>query len=232
MEATMSEVTLSKKTLEILKNFSTINSNILIQPGNTISTISPVKNVMAEATVEETFDVEFGLWDLNKFLGVVSLFDSPNFMFEDNHMVISESGKGNSVRYYYSDPRLLTSPTKKINMPESVVDFEWKNNDFIDLQKASSVLQVSDISVHSEGDSLVIDVMDKSDVTTNNYSIELGNLPTSDNDFCFYFKAENLKLLPGDYDVSISDKVISQFKNKNLDLTYWIALESDSYYRD
>ena len=103
----MTEVSLSRRTLEILKNFSTINSNILIEPGNTISTISPVKNVMAEATVEETFDVQFGLWDLNKFLGVVSLFDSPKFRFEENHMVISESGKGNSVRYYYSDPRLL-----------------------------------------------------------------------------------------------------------------------------
>ena len=227
----MTEVSLSRRTLEILKNFSTINSNILIEPGNTISTISPVKNVMAEATVEETFDVQFGLWDLNKFLGVVSLFDSPKFRFEENHMVISESSKGNSVRYYYSDPRLLTTATKKINMPESVVDFEWKHNDFVDLQKASSVLQVSDISVHNDGDSLVIDVMDKADATTNNYSIELGDLPNSD-DFCFYFKAENLKLLPGDYDVSISDKVISQFKNKNLDLTYWIALESDSYYRD
>jgi len=232
MEATMTEVSLSRRTLEILKNFSTINSNILIEPGNTISTISPVKNVMAEATVEETFDVQFGLWDLNKFLGVVSLFDSPKFRFEENHMVISESGKGNSVRYYYSDPRLLTTATKKINMPESVVDFEWKHNDFVDLQKASSVLQVSDISVHNDGDSLVIDVMDKADATTNNYSIELGNLPHADDDFCFYFKAENLKLLPGDYDVSISDKVISQFKNQNLDLTYWIALESDSNYRN
>ncbi|MAG28198.1 hypothetical protein CMI47_21960 [Candidatus Pacearchaeota archaeon] len=226
----MNEISLSKRTLEILKNFSTINSNILIEPGSNITTISPVKNVMAEAVVEETFDVQFGLWDLNKFLGVVSLFDSPKFMFGDNCVTISESNKGNSVRYYYSDPRLLTTVNKKINMPSSVVDFQLKHNDFTDLQKAASILQVADLAVKANGDELIIEALDKKDITTNTYSISLGDLPTDYCDFTFYFKAENLKLLLGSYDVSISEKVVSQFKHQNVDLTYWIALESDSYY--
>jgi hypothetical protein len=222
---------LSQRTLGILKNFSSINSNILIDPGNIIRTISPVKNVMAEAKVEENFEKQFGVWDLGKLLATVSLFDDPEFVFEENHMVIS-SPNGTKVTYYYSEPKLLTTINKNISMPDSVVSFELNNNDFSELQKASSVLELPDLCLRTDGNSLELVALDKSDSTSNDYSINLGELPHADHDFEFYFKVENLKLLPGDYEVEISDKVVSQFRNKNLDLTYWIALESDSKYNN
>ena len=120
--STTTAMKISKKTLEILKNYASINSNILVQPGNSITTISPVKNVLAEAKVEENFDTQFGIWDLNKFLGVVSLFNDPEFEFEDKCVNIVGSS-GSSVKYHYCEPKLLTVPTKKINMPSSVIAF-------------------------------------------------------------------------------------------------------------
>ena len=226
---TQTAISLSHRTLDILKNFSTINSNILVKPGNKLVTISPVKNVMSEAIVQEDFDVEFGIWDLGKFLGTVSLFDKPEFEFNEKFVVISDEKKKSEVTYHYSEPRLLTTVNKEINMPESVIDCTITQDILNDILKASSVLQVNDIAIRSNNDSLEIVALDKADTTSNNYSIELGQLPIDD-DFTFYFKAENLKMLPGDYDVKITDKVISQFKRVNDELTYWIALESDSKY--
>ena len=187
----------------ILKNFSTINSNILVRPGNVLKTISPVKNVMSESVVAEDFDVEFGIWDLNKFLGTVSLFIDPDFEFNDKYVLIRDDSRKSEVKYYYSEPRLLTTVNKSIEMPDPVVKF--------DLTESHSVI-------------------DKSDPSSNHYSIEVGELPTSDNNFEFYFKVENLKMISGNYEVSISDKFISNFKKDNQDLNYWIALESDSNY--
>ncbi len=226
---TQTAISLSQRTLDVLKNFSTINSNILVKPGNKLVTISPVKNVMSEATVEEDFDTEFGIWDLSKFLGTVSLFANPEFEFHEKFVVIRDEKKKSEVTYHYSEPRLLTTVNKEINMPESVIDCTITQDILNDILKASSVLQVNDIAIRSNGESLEIVALDKADATSNNYSIELGQLPT-DVDFTFYFKAENLKMLPGDYDVKITDKVISQFKKVNDELTYWIALESDSKY--
>ena len=226
---TQTAITLSSRTLDVLKNFSTINSNILVKPGNVITTISPIKNVMAEATVEEDFDTKFGIWDLNKFLGTISLFDKPEFEFYDNHVTIREENNKSEVKYYYSEPKLLTTVNKKINMPEAVVTCTLKQSVFNDILRAASVLQVSDIAIRSNGSDIEIVALDKSDSTTNHYSVPLGDNPDGA-DFTFYFKAENLKMLPGDYDVNISDKVVSQFNKVNDDLTYWVALESDSTY--
>ena len=228
--ATMSGTTITNNTLEILKNFASINSNILVKEGNVLSTISPVKNDMAEATITETFDTQFGIWDLNKFLGTVSLFDSPEFLFEENFVTISSNKNNSSVKYYYSEPSLLTTVNRQINMPDSVVDCTITEKTFNDITKAASVLQVGDIAIRSNANELEIVALDKKDSTSNSYSITLGDLPHGDHDFCFYFKAENLKMLPGDYDVSITEKVVSQFTNTNLSLKYWVALESDSYY--
>ena len=144
--------------------------------------------------------------------------------------MISEEKKKSEVIYHYSEPRLLTTVNREINMPESVVDCTITQNILNDILKASSVLQVNDIAIRPNDDRLEIVALDKADATSNNYSIELGDLPHGNNDFTFYFKAENLKMLPGDYDVKITDKVISQFKKVNDELTYWIALESDSHY--
>jgi len=226
---TQTATTLSSRTLEILKNFSTINSNILVKPGNVLSTISPIKNVMAEATVEEDFDTEFGIWDLSKFLGTISLFNKPEFIFNEKYVVVKDENSTSEVVYYYSEPRLLTTVNKKINMPDAVVNCTLTQSVFNDILRAASVLQVSDIAIRSKGGDIEIVALDKSDSTTNNYSVVIGNNP-DDSDFTFFFKAENLKMLPGDYDIDISDKIVSRFKKVNDDLTYWVALESDSTY--
>jgi hypothetical protein len=224
---TATQTKLSKKTLGLLKNYSSINSNILVKPGSTISTISPVKNVMSQSKVEETFDVQFGIWDLNKFLGVVSLFENPTFEFNEKYVDI-ENGNGSSVRYYYCEPSLLTVPTKSITMPDSVVSFDLSKSVLSEVLRASSILQASDLAVRSNDGKVELVVMDKADVSSNTYSIDVDE--TTDADFAFYFKVENLKMVDGSYTVDISDKNISQFTNKGTDTTYWIALETDSKY--
>jgi hypothetical protein len=226
--STATTVKLSKKTLEILKNFAAINSNILVNPGNIITTISPVKNVLAEAKVEEEFDVQFGVWDLNKFLGTISLFADPEFEFHDKYVSIS-GANGASVKYFYCEPKLLTTPTKKIQMPAAVVSFTLTNKVFVELQKAASVLQLPDIAVRSNDGKVELVALDKADTTSNNYSVEVGKT-TTDADFEFYFKVENLKMLSGDYTVEITEKIVSKFTHTTLDLSYWIALEPDSKY--
>ena len=223
---TMTKMKMSNKTLNLLKNYASINSNILVKPGNKIATISPVKNVMSEAIVEEDFDTEFGIWDLNNFLGVVSLFDKPEFAFDEKSVTISGTS-GASVEYYYSEPSLLSVPTKSITMPEGVVSFKLTQKNFAELQKAASVLQVSDLAVRTDGDMLQLAVLDKNDVTSNCYTIDLGEV-AGGKEFCFYFKVENLKMIEGDYNVDISNKNISQFSGN--DVVYWIALETDSKY--
>ena len=222
-------VKISKRTLEILKNFASINSGIIVNEGNTLNTLSSTKNILAEAKVDETFEKSFAIWDLNKFLGTVSLFKEPEFVFDENFITV-KSGKS-SVRYYYCDPRLVTSTNKKISMPSSVVKFDLTAKDFADIIKAASVLQVGQICVRSSQDGKKIELAatDKGDVTSNFYSLDVGD-NTSEATFDFIFDVDNLKILPGDYTVEISEKVVSSFSNKNEPLTYWIALNADSTY--
>jgi hypothetical protein len=228
MTTTVETVKLSKNTFDILKNFASINSNLLVKTGNVIKTLSPMKNIMATATVTEDFDTEFGIWDLNKFLGTITLFDNPELCFSEKYVTIA--GKGNaSVKYHYSDPSLLMTATQNLNMPEPVVEFELTQKMFSELQKAASVLQVPDICVRSNNDTLELVVLDKNDKGSNSYSIEIGD-NTENNEFTFYFKVENLKILPGDYTVKITEKIVSEFCHKTVDLQYWIAMESDSTY--
>jgi len=225
---TSTTMKISKQTLTILKNFTSINSNLLVKPGNKISTVAPAKNVMAEVTVGEIFETEFGIWDMNKFLGTIALFKDPSFEFEDKSVCISSSN-GSSVTYYYSEPKLLTVPTKSINMPESVVNFDLTETMFDEIVRASSVLQLPHLSVTSENGKLVGVVCDKNDPTCNKFTVELGKCK-DDATFSFDFRIENLKFLPGEYSVKIAKSVISQFSHKDLSLKYWVALESTSNY--
>jgi hypothetical protein len=227
--ATQTGMNLSQQTLTVLKNFATINSNIYITEGNEIKTVSPMKNIMATSTIDEEFEQDFGIWDLNKLLGTVSLFNNPMFIFEEDYLLIE--GGGSSVKYYYSDPRLLTVVNDTVNMPKPVVSFELTNSTFNDIMKASSVLQLSDLTLRSNNSDIELVAIDKTDITSNNYSIVVGD-NKSNADFSFFFKAENLKILPGDYNVQISDKGVSQFTHQDIELDYWIALESDSKYTE
>jgi len=225
---------ISHDTLAVLKNFSTINSNLIVMPGNTLKTISPTKNIMVEAEVQEDFPIEFGVWDLSKFLATVSMFKEPHFEFENNHVVIKSEGSRAKVRYYYSnlemlDPQILQiiKSGKSFNMPESVVDFTLDSKDFNELQKAAAVLAAPDLALRNSGDRLTLNVFDRKDSTGHTYSIDVGEYE-GDDSFEFMFKSENLKMIPGTYEVKVSDKKVAQFQTKNQALTYWISLETDS----
>ena len=226
----MTSTSISQETLSILKNFSQLNSNLLVRPGSVINTVTGAKNVMAQATVQEDFPVEFGIWDLNKFLGTLSLFDSPTCEFGEKSVKISGEG-GRAVTYYYSEPSLLTTINKQVQMPETVIHLNLTQSVFADLQRAASVLQLPDLSFTSmQGDSIFAVVRDKKDPTSNDYSVAVGDVLGDTPNFEFNFKIDNLKLLPGDYDVEICESVVSSFTNKNVDVKYWIALETDSTY--
>jgi hypothetical protein len=222
----MSTVTFSKNTLTILKNFSSLNSNLLVHPGNVIKTITPSKTGMAVATVEENFDVEFGIWDLNKFLGVISLFNNPTFAFGEKSVKIKNGGDS-VVNYYYSEPRLLTYPTKDVNMPKIDISITLTEKNFNELQKAASVMQLPDLSFKSDDDSIVAMVSDLSDPTSNSYKVVVGNgnnLP----EFLFNFKMENIKILPGDYKINFAKNVVGEFIHQSIPVKYWFAMEAST----
>lgn len=220
---------LSDNTLSVLKNFSHINSNLLVKEGNQITTLSPAKNIVSIATVEEDFPVEFGIWDLSKLLGTITLFDDAEFEFNDKSMTIIGSS-GARVSYYYSEPRLLTTLEKEVKVPETAVEFTLTEEVFNAVQKAAAVLQLPDMCIKSTDDgNIEVLVLDKKSPTSNTYSIAVGE-NSSDSDFEFYLKIENLKLLSGDYDVEVCKSVVSKFTHKTKDIFYYIALESDSNY--
>ena len=221
---------MSNTTLEYLKNYSTINSNIIIEPGNVLKTLSPVKNVMSECTISETFEQTIAIWDLNKFLGTISLFDNPTFEFHENHVVISDEGKSAKTKYHYAEPELIQSVTQTINMPDPVVDFRLTVGNLNQIMKAASVLQLPDLCVRNDGETLELVALDAKDSSCNTYSIGVGEVSDDVPSFEFFFKTENMKMLPGDYDVEICSKLVSKFTSSNTDLTYWIALENNSNY--
>ena len=218
---------LNQNTQNILKNFSEINTNILIKPGNELSTISTMRNIFAKATVSESFESEFGIYDLNEFLAVVSGLNKPELNLQDKFMTISAEGSKSKVKYFYSDPSVLVSPTKEVNMPEADVTFSLSESNLTQLQKMAAILKTPDLALVGEkGGNIVLKVCDKKNDTSNNFDIVVGENATAD--YTFYFKVENLKMISGDYDVSVSSKSISHFKNKKLPIEYWIALEPDS----
>ena len=218
---------ISKETFAILKNYRDLNSNILISEGSTLKTLTPAKNVMATSTVEETFPVEFGIWDLTSFLGTISLFDDPDFDFQDKYVtIIGENGS--TVKYFYSEPSLLTVPTKDVKMPESVVRIDLTEESFNDLRKAASALNLNDLSICStDGTTVNAILSDKKNSTSNTYSVDIG-YNEGEHTFNFDFKIDNLRIIPGDYEILFAEKIVSQFTNKNLNLSYWVALESSS----
>ena len=218
---------LNTNTHNILKNFSEINTNILIKPGKELSTISTMRNIVAKASIDESFDTEFGIYDLNEFLAVVSGMNKPELSLQDKHMTISPEGSKSKVKYFYSDPSVIVAPTKEVNMPEAEVTFSLSESVLEQLKKMAAILKAPDLALVGEkGGDIVLKVCDKKNDTSNNFDIVVGEGATAD--YTFYFKVENMKMLPGDYDVSVSSKSISHFKHKKLPIEYWIALEPDS----
>ena len=216
---------LSDKTINLLKNFSDINQSILFKKGNKLRTISVMKNIMAEAEIQEDFPKDFAIYDLTQFLRGVFLHNQPELDFaNDGHVVIRE-GKTRS-KYFFADPSVIVVPPEKsLTLPTMDVEFELAAEQLEKIRKAVLAFQLPDLSVIGEAGVVKLVVHDKKNDTSNDFQVLVGE---TDGEFCFHFKVENIKVIPGDYKVSISSKLLSKFINTDYDLTYYIALEPDS----
>ena len=217
---------LSDKTINLLKNFSSINQSILIKEGDSIRTISVMKNILAEAKVPEEFPKDFGIYDLNQFLNAISsLHINPELDFSNNEYLLIREGKKRN-RFFFADPNVIVSPPEKsITLPSEDVSFELDTQVLGTLMKAAAIYQVPDLSVVGEAGVVKLVVHDKKNDTSNTHEEIVGE---TDEEFCFNFKVENIKILPGTYEVVVSKKLLSRFESKNHELTYYIALEPDS----
>ena len=216
---------LSDNTLTILKNFAGINNSILVKEGNRLRTISMAKNILAEAEIKEDFPRDFAIYDLNQFLNGLSLHQDPDLDFnQDSYLSIKEGKR--RVKYFFADPNVITSPPEKeITLPSEDVTFQLDTTSLEKLLKAAAVYQLPDFSAIGEAGVIKLVVRDKKNDTSNEYAIVVGE---TDKEFCFNFKVENIKIIPGAYDVVVSSKLLSQFTNTQYNLKYYIALEPDS----
>lgn len=212
---------LSKETLALFKNFAGINGNLLLKQGNKLATISAQKNVMADATVTETFP-DFGIYDLNEFLGAMSLFEDPELDFTGKYVTIKQGSM--SIKYFAAEASVLTAPQKAITFPAAEIEFTMTGAMLNMIHKTASVLRASDVSIIGDGSKITAVVGDKKNAAGNSFSESVGE---TDKNFRVNLKVENLKMIPGDYTVSISSKKISRFKATG-DLVYYVAVESDS----
>ena len=217
---------LSDTTISVLKNYSSINQNLKIGAGNNLVTMSAMKNIVAQSKVEETFEKDVAIYDLNEFLAAMSLFDSPELDFEDEYLMMGNEGRTSSLKYWYSDPSVVTTVTKDIEMPSTEVTFTLSSDELSHITKAAAVIGAPDMVLDSNG----LKVTDKKNDTANDYFLPLVQKGSEVVDYKFWFKVENLKILPGTYDVSVSSKNISNFKNSNVNIEYFIALEPESKY--
>ena len=216
---------LSEKTLSLLKNFSNINQSLVFKKGNSLRTISLMKNILAEAELEESIPQDFAIYDLNQFLNGLSLHQSPELDFANEGYVVIREGKMRS-KYFFADPGVITTPPEKeIALPSEDVCFVLKTQELDKLLKAAAVYQLPDISAVGENGVVKLLVRDKKNETSNDFSIVVGE---TESIFSFNFKVENIKILPGTYEVVVSRKLLSRFKSTDRDLTYYIALEPDS----
>jgi len=222
----MSKVTLTDKTYKILKNFSTINSSILVRKGNVLKTISVGENAVAEYQGSEDFPQTFAIYDLPQFLSGLSLFEQPTLEFDNDSYVTIAGSNGRSARYYFSNPEitLKSAPEKEINFPDTDIEFAITADEIQALQKASLVYNLPDLSITSDGStSIILNLCDKEDATCNVYSQTINGQSTGN--FQLFMKVENIRLFPGDYTVKVSSKLITEWKHQTHHLKYYIALE-------
>ena len=216
---------LSDKTLTLLKNFSSINQSILFKKGSSLKTISVMKNILAEATIEEDLPTDFGIYDLNQFLNGLGLHQNPDLDFQNEGHVVIKEGKSRT-KYFFADPQVIvTPPDKEITLTSEDVSFELSTSHLDKLLKAAAIYQLTDLAVVGADGVVKIVVRDKKNDTSNDFSIVVGE---TDSTFSFNFKVENIKILPGSYNVVVSQKLLSIFSHQDIDLKYYIALEPDS----
>ena len=219
---------LSENTISILRNFSDINQNILFKPGKNIATMSTMKNIMARAEVEEEFEQEFGVYDLPEFLRALDSFQQPVIKFNGAaNLKIQDEKSTLSARYAFADKSTLTTPQKQITMPDKTVAFTLKHNDYESVKKLYTNLSLPDLAFKGEKGKIKLVALDKKNNNSNESSINIGEC---DVEFTAYVKTENMKIIPGDYDVALSKAKIVHFINKKVNIQYWIALEADSVF--
>ena len=216
---------LSDNALAILKNFAGINNSILVKQGNKLRTISVAKNILAEAEIKEEFPRDFAIYDLNQFLNGLTLHQDPDLDFQQESYLSIKEGK-RRVKYFFADPNVIVAPPEKdITLPTQDVCFQMDSVTLEKLVKAAAVYQLPDLSAIGEAGVIKLVVRDKKNDTSNEYAIVVGE---TDKEFSFNFKVENIKIIPGAYDVVVSSKLLSQFTNTQHNLKYYIALEPDS----
>ena len=216
---------LSEKTLTLLKNFSNINQSILFKQGSSLRTISVMKNILAEATIDEDLPTDFGIYDLGQFLNGLALHTRPELDFQNEGYVYIKEGRMRS-KYFFADPKVIvTPPEKEITLPSEDVSFTLSTDQLDKLLKAAGIYQLPDLAVVGKNGVVKIQVRDKKNDTSNDFAITVGE---TDDAFEFNFKVENIKILPGTYDVVVSKKLLSRFTCQNYHLKYYIALEPDS----
>ena len=216
---------LSEKTLTLLKNFSNINQSILFKQGSSLRTISVMKNILAEATIDEDLPTDFGIYDLGQFLNGLALHTRPELDFQNEGYVYIKEGRMRS-KYFFADPKVIvTPPEKEITLPSEDVNFTLSTDQLDKLLKAAGIYQLLDLTVVGKNGVVKIQVRDRKNDTSNDFAITVGE---TDDSFEFYFKVENIKILPGTYNVAVSKKLLSRFTSQNYNLKYYIALEPDS----
>ena len=216
---------LSEKTLTLLKNFSNINQSILFKQGSSLRTISVMKNILAEATIDEDLPTDFGIYDLGQFLNGLALHNRPELDFQNEGYVYIKEGRMRS-KYFFADPKVIvTPPEKEITLPSEDVSFTLSTDQLDKLLKAAGIYQLPDLTVVGRNGVVKIQVRDRKNDTSNDFAITVGE---TDESFSFNFKVENIKILPGTYDVVVSKKLLSRFTSQNYNLKYYIALEPDS----
>lgn len=221
---------ITRQTIDILRNFSTINSSILVNPGSELKTISTMKNILAKSTVTEDFSQKFAIYDLTEFLLMISAesFEDAEFEFESDRVNVLN---GRSVgTYFYADESTVVKPEKTLVLPETEINFEFTRNDLNSIINMAGVLSSPDLVISSDGETISVVVLNKKDPTSNVFELDVGE--GNGDEYRMYFKVENLKVLKGTYDVSISSRGISHWVNNDIPLEYWIALEPDSEYGD
>ena len=216
---------LSDSTLTVLKNFAGINNSILVKQGSKLRTISVAKNILAEADISEDFPKDVAIYDLNQFLNGLSLHQDPNLDFSaDSYLTIKEGKR--RVKYFFADPQVIIAPPEKeISLPTEDVCFQLESVTLEKLLKAAAVYQLPDLAAVGEAGVVKLVVRDKKNDTSNEFAVVVGE---TDKDFTFNFKVENIKIIPGAYDVVISSKLLAKFTNSSYNLVYYIALEPDS----
>ena len=219
---------ISSQTLQVLKNFASINPNLLVKPGSVLSTISTNKNIFAKATVTEQFPASFAIYDMQQFLGVISIFDDPDFTFVFNSVIVSSEGR--SVEYVYANQEMVVAPSEgvaeKIAVKDPEITFDLTAQGLNEVIKATAILQLDKINVVSKGGVVSVVVADPKNPSSNKFSLKVNGTSTAD--LAMAFAAENLKLIAGDYKVNISSNGVSSFKNDKLNLEYFVAADVKS----